>query len=243
MQEEIGRKTIRIETGGAAVGQINGLSVISLGNLAFGNPTRITAQVRMGRGEVVDIEREVQLGGPLHSKGILILSGFLGGRFGATRPLSLHASLVFEQSYGGVDGDSASAAELFALLSALAEVPIKQCFAVTGSVDQHGIIQAIGGINEKIEGFFDVCRAGGLTGEQGIIFPASNVKHLMLRADVVAATAEGKFRIIPMTTIDQGFELLTGVPTATTDRKIADRLDGFAAKAAALARPAAGSTP
>jgi predicted ATP-dependent protease len=199
--------------------------------------------VRLGRGEVVDIEREVQLGGPLHSKGVLILSGFLGGRFGATRPLSLHASLVFEQSYGGVDGDSASAAELFALLSALAEVPIKQCFAVTGSVDQHGIIQAIGGINEKIEGFFDVCRAGGLTGEQGIIFPASNVKHLMLRADVVTATAEGKFRIIPMATIDQGFELLTGVPTETTDRKITDRLDGFAAKAAALARPAAGSTP
>jgi lon-related putative ATP-dependent protease len=243
MQEEIERRTIRIETNGTAVGQINGLSVISLGALAFGNPTRITAQVRMGRGEVVDIEREVQLGGPLHSKGVLILSGFLGGRFGATRPLSLHASLVFEQSYGGVDGDSASAAELFALLSALAEVPIQQCFAVTGSVDQHGIIQAIGGINEKIEGFFDVCHAGGLTGEQGIIFPASNVKHLMLRADVVAAAAEGKFRIIPMETIDQGLELLTGVSTETTDRKIADRLDDFAAKAAALARAASGATP
>jgi lon-related putative ATP-dependent protease len=243
MQEEIGRKTIRIETGGEAIGQINGLSVISLGSLAFGNPTRITAQVRMGRGEVVDIEREVQLGGPLHSKGVLILSGFLGGRFGTTRPLSLHASLVFEQSYGGVDGDSASAAELFALLSALSEVPIKQCFAVTGSVDQHGIIQAIGGINEKIEGFFDVCRAGGLTGEQGIIFPASNVKHLMLRADVVAAAADGKFRIIPMETIDQGLELLTGVPIDTINQKIAARLDGFAAKAAALARAASGSTP
>jgi lon-related putative ATP-dependent protease len=242
MQEEIARKTIRIETGGAEIGQINGLSVISLGALAFGNPTRITAQVRMGRGEVVDIEREVQLGGPLHSKGVLILSGFLGGKFGATRPLSLHASLVFEQSYGGVDGDSASAAELFALLSALAEVPIKQCFAVTGSVDQHGIIQAIGGINDKIEGFFDVCRAGGLSGEQGIIFPASNVKHLMLRADVVAAAAEGKFRIIPMETIDQGLELLTGVATNVTDRKIAARLDDFAAKAAALARAASGST-
>jgi lon-related putative ATP-dependent protease len=241
MQEEIERRTIRIETSGAAIGQINGLSVISLGALAFGNPTRITAQVRMGRGEVVDIEREVQLGGPLHSKGVLILSGFLGGRFGATRPLSLHASLVFEQSYGGVDGDSASAAELFALLSALAEVPIKQCFAVTGSVDQHGIIQAIGGINEKIEGFFDVCRARGLTGEQGIIFPASNVKHLMLRADVVAAAAEGKFRIIPMETIDQGLELLTEVATDVTDQKIAARLDGFAAKAAALARAASGS--
>jgi len=243
MQEEIARRTIRIENSGEVVGQINGLSVISLGALAFGNPTRITAQVRMGRGEVVDIEREVQLGGPLHSKGVLILSGFLGGRFGATRPLSLHASLVFEQSYGGVDGDSASAAELFALLSALAEVPIKQCFAVTGSVDQHGVIQAIGGINEKIEGFFDVCLTGGLTGEQGIIFPASNVKHLMLRADVVAAAADGKFRIIPMETIDQGLQLLTGVATAVTDQKIATRLDDFAARAAALARVAAGSMP
>ncbi len=236
MQEEIGRHTIRIETDGEVVGQINGLSVISLGALAFGNPTRITAQVRMGRGEVVDIEREVQLGGPLHSKGVLILTGFLGGRFGAGRPLSLHASLVFEQSYGGVDGDSASAAELFALLSALSEVPIRQCFAVTGSVDQHGIIQAIGGANEKIEGFFDICKAAGLTGKQGCIIPASNVKHLMLRADVVAAADEGRFRIIPMATIDQGFELLTGVPIETINQKIAARLDDFAAKAAALMR-------
>ena len=238
MQEEIARHTIRIETGGAVVGQINGLSVISLGAVAFGNPTRITAQVRMGRGEVVDIEREVQLGGPLHSKGVLILTGFLGGRFGGGRPLSLHASLVFEQSYGGVDGDSASAAELFALLSALSEVPIRQCFAVTGSVDQHGLIQAIGGANEKIEGFFDLCRAAGLTGEQGCLIPASNVKHLMLRADVVAACEAGKFRVIPMETIDQGFAILTGVPTETTDRKIAARLDDFAAKAAALLRQA-----
>ena len=241
MQEEIGRKTIRIETDGEVVGQINGLSVISLGALAFGNPTRITAQVRMGRGEVVDIEREVQLGGPLHSKGVLILSGFLGGRFGAERPLSLHASLVFEQSYGGVDGDSASAAELFALLSALAEVPIRQCFAVTGSVDQHGVIQAIGGANEKIEGFFDVCNSAGLTGKQGVIIPASNVKHLMLRADVVAAAEGGRFRIIPMETIDQGFEILTAVPTKTTVERIAARLDDFAAKAAALMRIQSGS--
>jgi len=241
MQEEIGRKTIRIETDGEVVGQINGLSVISLGALAFGNPTRITAQVRMGRGEVVDIEREVQLGGPLHSKGVLILSGFLGGRFGAERPLSLHASLVFEQSYGGVDGDSASAAELFALLSALAEVPIRQCFAVTGSVDQHGVIQAIGGANEKIEGFFDVCNSAGLTGKQGVIIPASNVKHLMLRADVVAAAEDGRFRIIPMETIDQGFEILTAVPTKTTVERIAARLDDFAAKAAALMRIQSGS--
>jgi lon-related putative ATP-dependent protease len=243
MQEEIGRKTIRIETDGAAVGQINGLSVISLGALAFGNPTRITAQVRMGRGEVVDIEREVQLGGPLHSKGVLILTGFLGGRFGQSRPLSLHASLVFEQSYGGVDGDSASAAELFALLSALSEAPIQQCFAVTGSVDQHGVIQAIGGVNEKIEGFFDVCRAAGLTGKQGVVIPASNVKHLMLRADVVAAAEVGQFRVTPMATIDQGLELLTGVPIAAINEKIAARLDEFAAKAAALARAAAGAPP
>jgi lon-related putative ATP-dependent protease len=241
MQEEIVRRTIRIETDGEVMGQINGLSVISLGALAFGNPTRITAQVRMGRGEVIDIEREVQLGGPLHSKGVLILSGFLGGRFGADRPLSLHASLVFEQSYGGVDGDSASAAELFALLSALSEVPIRQSFAVTGSVDQHGIIQAIGGVNEKIEGFFDICKAAGLTGKQGCIIPASNVKHLMLRADVVAAAEEGKFRVIPMETIDQGFELLTGASTETTNRKVAARLDDFAAKAAALMRSQAGT--
>ena len=241
MQEEIARRTIRIETDGEVVGQINGLSVISLGALAFGNPTRITAQVRMGRGEIVDIEREVQLGGPLHSKGVLILIGFLGGRFGGERPLSLHASLVFEQSYGGVDGDSASAAELFALLSALAEVPIRQCFAVTGSVDQHGVIQAIGGVNEKIEGFFDICRATGLTGKQGCIVPASNIKHLMLRADVVAACVAGQFRVIPMETIDQGFELLTGVPTETANKKIAARLDEFSAKAAALMRSQSGN--
>jgi predicted ATP-dependent protease len=195
----------------------------------------------MGRGEVVDIEREVQLGGPLHSKGVLILSGFLGGRFGGQRPLSLHASLVFEQSYGGVDGDSASAAELFALLSALAEVPIRQCFAVTGSVDQHGVIQAIGGVNEKIEGFFDICKAEGLTGKQGCIIPASNVKHLMLRADVVAACDAGQFRVIPMETIDQGFELLTGVPTEATNKKIAARLDEFTQKAAALMRGQTGA--
>ncbi|HYU12740.1 MAG TPA: Lon-insertion domain-containing protein, partial [Stellaceae bacterium] len=140
LQEEIGRKTIRLETDGERVGQVNGLSVIGLGTLSFGNPARITAQIRLGRGEVVDIEREVALGGPLHSKGVLILAGFLGGRFGGARPLSLNASLVFEQSYGGIDGDSASAAELFALLSALADAPIKQSFAVTGSVDQHGQI-------------------------------------------------------------------------------------------------------
>jgi lon-related putative ATP-dependent protease len=250
LQEEIGRKTIRIETDGEEVGQVNGLAVISLGGLAFGQPSRITAQVRLGRGEVVDIEREVELGGPLHSKGVLILSGFLGGRFGASRPLSLNASLVFEQSYGGVDGDSASAAELFALLSALAEAPVSQSFAVTGSIDQRGQIQAIGGVNEKIEGFFDSCRITGFTGRQGVIIPASNVRHLMLRRDVVAAAEEGRFRVCPIDTIDQGLELLTGIPagqpdaygnypSGTLNQRIAARLDGFAAKAAELARLAA----
>jgi lon-related putative ATP-dependent protease len=252
LQEEIARHTIRIETDGGEVGQVNGLSVISLGSLAFGTPTRITARVRLGRGEVVDIEREVELGGPLHSKGVLILSGFLGGRFGGTRPLSLNASLVFEQSYGGVEGDSASAAELFALLSALSEAPIQQSFAVTGSVDQRGQIQAIGGVNEKIEGFFDSCQAIGFTGRQGVIIPASNVKHLMLRHDVVAAAEAGHFAIYPIDTVDQGLQLLTGVPAGVPDaagaypagslnQRIAARLDSFAAAAAELARAAPGS--
>jgi lon-related putative ATP-dependent protease len=249
LQEEIGRKTIRVETDGEQVGQVNGLSVITLGGLSFGNPSRITARIRFGRGEVVDIEREVALGGPLHSKGVLILSGFLGGRFGNTRPLSLNASLVFEQSYGGVDGDSASAAELFALLSALADAPIDQSFAITGSVDQLGRIQAIGGVNEKIEGFFDACRITGFTGRQGVIIPESNVKHLMLRQDVVSAAAEGRFRIFPIETVDQGLALLTGLragesgedggyPAGTINYRIAARLDAFAAKAAELARNA-----
>jgi lon-related putative ATP-dependent protease len=252
LQEEIRRKTIRIETDGEEIGQVNGLSVISLGSLAFGNPSRITASVRLGRGEVVDIEREVELGGPLHSKGVLILSGFLGGRFGKTRPLSLNASLVFEQSYSGVEGDSASAAELFALLSALADAPISQSFAVTGSVDQHGRIQAIGGVNEKIEGFFDACLITGFTGRQGVLIPASNINNLMLRQDVVAAAAEERFRIFPIETVDQGLSLLTGLPAGeldaegnyprgTLNHRIAARLDAFAAKAAELARGAAGT--
>jgi lon-related putative ATP-dependent protease len=208
LQEEIARKTIRIETNGEEIGQINGLSVISLGGLAFGNPSRITARVRLGRGEVVDIEREVELGGPLHSKGVLILSGFLGGRFGKTRPLSLSASLVFEQSYSAVEGDSASAAELFALLSTLAEAPINQSFAVTGSVDQHGRIQAIGGVNEKIEGFFDACRITGFTGRQGVLIPASNVHHLMLRDDVVRRGGRRTVPDFPDRDRRPGFELV-----------------------------------
>jgi lon-related putative ATP-dependent protease len=217
MQEEIQRGTILIDTQGSTVGQVNGLSVISLGQLAFGRPSRITARVRLGRGEVLDIEREVALGGPLHSKGVLILAGFLGGRYAGDRPLSLSASLVFEQSYSGVEGDSASSAELYALLSALAEAPIRQSLAVTGSVNQHGQVQPIGGVNEKIEGFFEVCRARRLTGEQGVLIPASNVKHLMLHHDVVEAVAAGRFRIYPVETIDQGIEVLTGIPAGERD--------------------------
>ncbi len=209
--EYIERGIVLIDTDGAKVGQINGLSVLSLGNFSFGRPSRITARVRLGRGEVVDIERQVELGGPIHSKGVLILAAFLGARYASDAPLSLQASLVFEQSYGGVDGDSASSAELYALLSALADLPIDQSFAITGSVNQHGQVQAIGGVNEKIEGYYDVCAKRGLTGRQGVLIPESNVAHLMLRQDIVAAAAAGKFRIFPIASIDQGIEILTGV--------------------------------
>ncbi len=244
--EEIERGTILIDVGGAVVGQVNGLSVLQLGGFAFGKPSRITAGVRLGRGEVVDIEREVALGGPLHSKGVMILSGFLARRFCRDRPLALSASLVFEQSYGGVDGDSASSAELYALLSALAGLPINQAFAVTGSVNQLGEVQAIGGVNEKIEGFFDVCSARGLSGEQGVLIPASNVKHLMLRDDVVGAVDAGRFRVFAVETIDQGIEILTGVaageadadgayPDGTANHAVAGALDDFAKRARAFA--------
>jgi lon-related putative ATP-dependent protease len=211
LQEEILRETVLIDTAGGKIGQVNGLAVAQLGEFAFGHPSRITARVSQGSGEVVDIEREVELGGPIHSKGVLILTGFLASHFVIDRPLSLHASLVFEQSYGGVEGDSASAAELCALLSALADVPINQALAITGSVNQHGEIQAIGGVNEKIEGFFDICSKRGLTGTQGVLIPMANVKHLMLRGDVIAAVTEGHFHIYPVDTIDRCLELLTGL--------------------------------
>ena len=239
MQEDIARGTILIDTSGETVGQVNGLSVLQTHRFSFGNPNRITARVRLGSGSVIDIEREVRLGGPLHSKGVLILSGFLSGRYVTDRPLSLGASIVFEQSYGGVDGDSASSAELYAILSALAEAPIRQSLAVTGSVSQQGQVQAIGGVNEKIEGFFDICHRRGLTGQEGVLIPASNVKHLMLRADVVDAAHKGVFHIYPVETIDQGIELLTGCaagdrdetgifPEGTVNRKVEDRLMMFA---------------
>ncbi len=234
--EEINRGTILIETSGARVGQVNGLSVIDMGNFSFGQPSKITATARIGKGEVIDIEREVDLSGAIHSKGVLILSSFLASRFARNRPLTLSASLVFEQSYGRVDGDSASVAESCVLLSALAEVPIKQSLAITGSVNQHGMVQAIGGVNQKIEGFFDICRAAGLTGEQGVVIPASNVKHLMLRPDVVAAVEQGQFHVDAVETVDQAVELLTGLaagepqedgsyPEGTVNYRAAARLD------------------
>ncbi|MBZ5699785.1 MAG: AAA family ATPase [Acidobacteriia bacterium] len=217
MLEQFVHGTILIDTQGEKVGQINGLSVIELGQIPFGHPTRITARVRLGKGEVIDIEREVELSGPIHSKGVLILSGFLGARYAPDHPLSLSASLVFEQSYGAVEGDSASSAELYALLSALSELPIRQSIAVTGSVNQHGQVQAISGVNEKIEGFFDLCKSRDQLDGQGVIIPAANVRHLMLRHDVVDAVEHGRFKIYSVETIDEGVEILTGVPAGKRD--------------------------
>jgi lon-related putative ATP-dependent protease len=249
IQDDIRRGTLLIDTRGEAVGQLNGLVVLQLGGYAFGRPSRITARARLGNGSVVDIEKEVALGGPIHSKGVLILAGFLGQRFASERPLSLAASLVFEQSYSGVEGDSASCGELVALLSALGEVPVRQGRAITGSVNQHGQVQPIGGVNEKIEGFFDVCRAAGLTGDQGVLVPASNVKHLMLRADVVEAAEKGLFHVWPIETVDEAVELLTGVPAGergadgrypegSVNRRVDDRLASFAEKARNFGRGA-----
>lgn len=217
LQEEIQRGTLFIDTAGEKIGQVNGLSVIRLGNFSFGQPSRITARIRIGGNKVIDIEREVELGGPIHSKGVMILSGYLGAHYMLDRPLSLTASLVFEQSYSEIEGDSASSAELYALLSALSGCPIKQSLAVTGSVNQLGEVQPIGGVNEKIEGFFDVCSKRGLDGSQGVIIPASNSKHLMLRSDVCEAVKEGKFSVYTVETIDDGIEVLTGVPAGQRD--------------------------
>ena len=246
-QEVIARGVVLVDTEGSQIGQINGLSVLQLGSFAFGRPSRITARVRVGGGRVVDIEREAKLGGPLHSKGVMILWGFLAGRYALDVPLALAATLVFEQSYGGVDGDSASAAELFALLSALAEQPIRQSLAVTGSVNQRGEVQAIGGVNEKIEGFFDVCRARGLNEQQGVLIPKSNVQHLMLREDVVEAVKHGQFAIYPIGTIDEGIEILTGVKAGergpegrfaagTINRLVEDKVKSFAERARGFAK-------
>lgn len=235
-----------IATQGHAVGSVNGLSVLQLGDYAFGQPTRITATARPGRGQLVDIEREAKLGGRIHSKGVMIMARFLGSRYAPENELSLSASLAFEQSYGRIDGDSASVAELCALISAISRVPLYQGIAVTGSVNQHGEVQAVGGVNEKVEGFFDVCRTAGLDGNQGVALPATNVPHLMLHRDVRDAVAAGRFQLYPLKHVDDALALLTGMrpgepaedggwPEGTLNRAVADRLATFA-----KARPRAG---
>jgi ATP-dependent Lon protease len=217
IQEMIEDGMVMIDSDGAVVGQVNGLSVYNLGDYAFGKPSRITAKVAMGKAGIINIEREAELSGPTHNKGVLILAGYLRGKYAQDKPLAISASICFEQSYGGVDGDSASSTEIYSLLSSLAGVPLRQDIAVTGSVNQKGEIQPIGGVNEKIEGFFEVCTAKGLTGRQGVVIPHQNVDDLMLRKDVVKAVEEGKFHIYPVKTIDQGIEVLTGARAGERD--------------------------
>lgn len=217
LQEDIIEGTTYINTDGEAVGQINGLAVLQIGDFAFAKPSRITARVGLGTGKVIDIERESELGGPLHSKGMMILSGLLAASYAADVPLSLSASIVMEQSYGGVDGDSASTAELLALLSAIGKLPLKQSLAITGSINQYGEVQPIGGVNAKIEGFFDICNQRGLTGMQGVVIPASNVKHLMLRQDVVDAVEGGTFAVHAVSHLHEALTLFTGMPAGEAD--------------------------
>jgi ATP-dependent Lon protease len=211
IQEMIQEGTIMIDTDGRVVGQVNGLAVYDMGQFMFGKPSRITARTAMGRAGVINIEREADMSGSTHNKGVLILGGYLRGKYAQNKPFALSASVAFEQSYSGVDGDSASSTEVYAILSSLSQAPLRQDVAVTGSLNQKGDIQPIGGVNEKIEGFFDVCKAKGLTGTQGVLIPHQNVQDLMLRRDVVEAVAQGKFHVHPVATIDEGIEVLTGV--------------------------------
>lgn len=217
LQEQVARGRLLVSTTGAAVGQVNGLSVLQLDEYAFGRPSRITARTFLGEKGVINIEREAAMSGRIHDKGVLTLAGYLGGQYAQKQPLSVTASLSFEQLYEGIDGDSASSAELYALLSSLARVPLRQDLAVTGSVDQFGRIQPVGGVNEKIEGFFRACRERGLTGAQGVVIPAQNVANLVLDAEVVEAVDEGRFRVYAIETVDEGLQLLTGLPAGTTD--------------------------
>jgi ATP-dependent Lon protease len=211
IREMIRDGVLLIDTEGAKVGQVNGLSVLEIGGYAFGKPVRITASTALGKAGIINIERESNLSGRFHDKGVQIISGYLRALFAQDKPLSLVASLCFEQSYSGIDGDSASSTEIYALVSALSGLPIRQDVAVTGSVNQKGDIQPIGGVNQKIEGFFDVCRIQGLTGTQGVIIPIENVEDLMLRDDVIEAVAQGKFHVLPVRTVEQGIEILSGV--------------------------------
>jgi predicted ATP-dependent protease len=243
------RGLIMIDTEGEVVGQVNGLSVYTLGDVTFGKPSRITCKTFLGRDGLINIERESQLSGRIHDKGVLILSGYLGWKYAQEHPLSLSASLCFEQSYEGVEGDSASSAELYALLSSLSGVPIKQNIAVTGSVNQKGEIQPVGGVNQKIEGFFQVCRAKGLSGDQGVMIPSRNLKNLMLRPEVVEAVREGKFHIYAVSTIDEGIEVITGLeagqkredgtyPEGTLNYLVAEKLKEMALKLREFYAPA-----
>jgi len=217
LHEEVIRGDIHIATDGMQIGQINGLTVISLSNHTFGQPTRITATLRVGEGDIIDIERESEMAGPIHTKGVMILASYIGHRYSRNRPLALHASIVFEQSYGMIEGDSASLAELCALLSAIAEIPINQGFAITGSVNQHGEVQPIGGVNEKIEGFFRICAQRGLNGHQKIIIPQDNIKHLMLEEEIIEAVHQGKFHIYGVTNVDEAASLLMSIEAGEAD--------------------------
>jgi predicted ATP-dependent protease len=248
VHEAIARGDLLIDTHGAVVGQVNGLTVALTGDQAFAFPTRITANTRVGEGDVVDIQREVELSGPIHSKGVLILASLLTTRYSPTRPLSLSATLVFEQTYGAVDGDSASVAELCALLSSIGGFALDQGVAVTGAIDQHGRVLPIGAVNDKIEGFFDVCAARGLTGRQGVLIPPANVKHLMLRTDVIDAVARGEFRVVAVATLDEALSVLAGTdagtpdargvfPAGTPNARVAARLTEYAERRQAMLGP------
>jgi predicted ATP-dependent protease len=248
LREEMMRGRLLVATSGGRVGQVNGLSVGDFGGVLFGIPVRITARVRLGGGSVVDIEREAELGGRIHSKGVMILAGYLAAHYAPRYPLSLAATLVFEQTYGTVEGDSASCAELCALLSALADVPASNAIAVTGSVNQHGEVQAVGAVNEKIEGYFDLCRLRALDGSQGVVVPAANAAQLMLREDVVDAVARGLFAVHAVRTVDECLEILAGTPAGerdalgrfpagTLNARIEERLADYAVRARTFAVP------
>jgi predicted ATP-dependent protease len=239
LHEMVSNDTLLIDVTGEAMGQVNALSVLQMGDYTFGRPTRVTATVHPGQDGVVDIEREAKLGGRIHTKGVLIISGFLGARYGQKQPLNLSAALTFEQSYDDIEGDSASAAELFALLSAISEIPMRQDIAITGSVNQHGQIQAVGGINEKIEGFFKTCKVKGISGSQGVIIPKGNVPNLMLDDEVIKSVADGKFHIWPISTAEEGLAIFTGrepgeidedgnYPEGSFNHKANERLTKFA---------------
>jgi len=241
VKEMIRDKTLLIDTEGSVTGQVNGLTIIDLGDISFGRPSRVTASVGLGKAGIIDIERETKLGGPIHTKGVMILSGYITEKYTTDTPLNLSAHIVFEQSYGNIEGDSASSAELYAILSALSGVPIKQEIAVTGSINQKGEIQSIGGVNEKIEGFYDICKEKGLNGKQGVVIPESNIKNLMLKDELINSVKKGKFHIYAVKNIDEGIEVLTGLKAGkktasgkfrkdTINYKVNERVQEFSRK-------------